>query len=336
LTSINNNNDDRMKTMLMHSFVLDALDTTGADTFSHFEMLIDEHRQIEMGTGGAVSMTANGSASISSGSRSNAATSVVVPRQSRLKTLVPTVGTFHTRLPLRRAFLAYNEKFRITQRRYVCISFNELRHILNLAQIMALRSGSSNPGDTEDADDSDNDDSTDDDKAVARYSSMSPFYLQSDSSLLYGDSERGLQPPPPPPLQLDSLIEEPTVVNDPSIGSTFRGPKMITFDGDQTLYSDGANFESNPKLATYLYLLLRHGVTVAVVTAAGYEYQREKYELRLSGLLAFFKELKLPAEDCERFYLFGGECNYLLTVSYILDLFLDRITICTGCSFVFT
>ena len=33
--------------MLMHSFVLDALDTTGADTFSHFEVLIDEHRQME-------------------------------------------------------------------------------------------------------------------------------------------------------------------------------------------------------------------------------------------------------------------------------------------------
>ena len=35
-----------MKGMLMHSFVLDALDTTGADTFSHFEQLIDEHRRM--------------------------------------------------------------------------------------------------------------------------------------------------------------------------------------------------------------------------------------------------------------------------------------------------
>ena len=87
---------------------------------------------------------------------------------------------------------------------------------------------------------------------------------------------------------------------------------MITFDGDQTLYSDGANFESNPRLALYLYLLLRNGVTVAVVTAAGYEYQTEKYEHRLSGLLAYFRDCGLPCEDCERFYLFGGECNYLL------------------------
>lgn len=89
---------------------------------------------------------------------------------------------------------------------------------------------------------------------------------------------------------------------------------MITFDGDQTLYSDGANFEQNPELANYLYLLLRHGVTIAVVTAAGYEYATTKYELRLSGLLAYFKEKKLPPTDCERFYLFGGECNYLLAL----------------------
>ena len=81
---------------------------------------------------------------------------------------------------------------------------------------------------------------------------------------------------------------------------------MITFDGDQTLYSDGANFESNQELAQYLYLLVRNGVTVAVVTAAGYEYQTEKYELRLSGLLAFFKDRGMSTDDCERFYLFGG------------------------------
>ena len=80
----------------------------------------------------------------------------------------------------------------------------------------------------------------------------------------------------------------------------------------QTLYSDGANFDSNPRLANYLFLLLRHGVTVAVVTAAGYEYKVEKYEYRLSGLLHFFKKKGLSPEECSRFYLFGGECNYLL------------------------
>ena len=79
-------------------------------------------------------------------------------------------------------------------------------------------------------------------------------------------------------------------------------------------YKDGANFDSNPKLANYLYLLLKHGVTIAVVTAAGYEYETKKYELRLSGLLDYFQSKGLSEQDCERFYLFGGECNYLMVV----------------------
>jgi hypothetical protein len=97
----------------------------------------------------------------------------------------------------------------------------------------------------------------------------------------------------------------------------FNGPKMITFDGDQTLYSDGANFDSNPSLARYLYQLLRQGVVVTVVTAAGYEYNADKYEFRLSGLLNYFKAKTLSVEECERFMLFGGECNYLLHVSFL-------------------
>jgi hypothetical protein len=126
-----------MKSMLTHSFVLDALETTGAgkpkiiimvllygdvgdfppfspniiffllpkDTFSHFEMLIEEHRRLD---------------------ESN--------RPSRLNTLVPTIGKFHTHLPLRQAFEIYNEKHRLTSRKHIQISFNEIRHILNLAR----------------------------------------------------------------------------------------------------------------------------------------------------------------------------------------------------------
>ena len=111
-------------------------------------------------------------------------------------------------------------------------------------------------------------------------------------------------------------LGEPVLAKGEAV-EAFR-PKMITFDGDQTLYSDGANFEGNPELVNYLYLLLRHGVTLAVVTAAGYEYQTERYEMRLSGLLAYFKSKNLPADDCERFNLFGGECNFLLKVSHLV------------------
>jgi len=220
-----------MKKMLQHSFVLDALGSTGADTFSHFEQLIDEHREF----------TAADS-ELSSSRRQ---------RVSRLIQLVPTTGVFHTRLPLRRAFLAYDKKYRVSKRRYVCLSFNEIRQILNLSQVMALCPSNRTP------------------------------------------SSSG---------HIDTL------------GSTsiFRGPALVTFDGDQTLYQDGKNFESNPKLALYLYLLLKNGVTIAVVTAAGYEYQSEKYEFRLTGLLKFLKDKGLSSEECNRFYIFGGECNYLL------------------------
>jgi IMP-specific 5'-nucleotidase len=117
----------------------------------------------------------------------------------------------------------------------------------------------------------------------------------------------------------------------PATKDTFNGPGMITFDGDQTLYTDGANFDSNPRLARYLLELLRNGVFVGVVTAAGYEYNVEKYEFRLSGLLNYFKAQGLTPEECERFVLFGGECNYLVHVSIII--LQDRST---GASNVFS
>ena len=273
-----------MKSMLMHSFVLDALATTGADTFSHFEELVDEHRQICM------------EAASSSGENH---TNYYEPKQSRLKKLVPTVGLFHTPLPLRQAYEAYNAKYKLDKRRHLAISFNEIRHILNLAQIMALCK-----------------ESVPTCEVVKHWGQQNP--LDSPSLVVLTGDKKMI-----PEFSLDgSAPKNGTSSSPPRITSSdtcddpkcFNGPSMITFDGDQTLYSDGANFESNPKLATYLYLLLRNGVTVAVVTAAGYEYQTAKYELRLSGLLQFFKQKQplLTEEQLNRFYLFGGECNYLL------------------------
>jgi IMP and pyridine-specific 5'-nucleotidase len=280
-----------MKTMLNHSFVLDSLEATAEDTFHHFEELIDEHRE---------------------------RCSPDDP-PSRLKQLVPTVNTFHTRLPLRKAFVAYNKKYALTKRKHITISFNELRHILNLAQIMALRGGcgvgdggaTGNDG-GKGVDGKEEDDSLDKsllhwEKSPGAFNGMKE---PSNNSLSDDMSNFSLGPPAEPSTATTTEITR----SMNSFPSTFKGPKMITFDGDQTLYSDGANFDTNPELANYLYLLLRHGVTIAVVTAAGYEYATEKYELRLSGLLAYFKKTKLPAEDCERFYLFGGECNYLLVL----------------------
>jgi len=223
--------------MLQHSFVLDSLDTTGADTFEHFEHLIDEHCQL-----------------------TNSA------QVSRLQQVVPTMGVIHTALPLRAAFEAYNQKHQLTKRRHVQISFNELRHILNLAQIMAL--SRTNPS-----------------ELLARNNSIS-----------------------------DSALPPVVVVETANSDITFAGPRLVTLDGDQTLYADGANFEQNPALAQYLYALcFDHNVAVAVVTAAGYEYAVPKYQHRLSGLLEYF--YTHGGEREVDFYVLGGECNYLLKYS---------------------
>ena len=90
-----------MKAMLHHSFALDVMKQTVPDTFSHFEDLIAEHCRD--------------------------------PQGSRLKQLVPSLGSFFHALPLRRAFEEYDAKYCITSRQFVAPTFNELRHILNLA-----------------------------------------------------------------------------------------------------------------------------------------------------------------------------------------------------------
>ena len=233
-----------MKNMLHHSFVLDLLDETAPHTFEHFENLIEEHRLVDSAASGG--------------------------RTSKLRQLVPTVGEFHTNLPLKRAFLFYDSKYRVTARRHVTISFNEIRQILNLSQVMALC------GDGKGVDDG----------------------VGSATNSECGSADENLQ------IQTDGAGKK-----------TFVGPGLVTFDGDQTLYSDGGNFDSNPKLARALALLLKNNVSIAVVTAAGYEYEAQKYALRLSGLLNYFKEKGLSEEECSRFYVMGGECNFLLRLN---------------------
>ena len=53
--------------------------------------------------------------------------------------------------------------------------------------------------------------------------------------------------------------------------------------------------------------LLEAGVNVVLVTAAGYGYHVEKYEARLTGLLAYLVQEGVSAEAMERFYVMGGE-----------------------------
>lgn len=57
---------------------------------------------------------------------------------SKLKLLVPSVGVFFTPLSLKDAFAWQDERRRISSRRFVAPSFNDVRLTLNTAQAMAL------------------------------------------------------------------------------------------------------------------------------------------------------------------------------------------------------
>jgi IMP and pyridine-specific 5'-nucleotidase len=148
---------------------------------------------------------------------------------SKLKALVPSIGKFFTALPLCQAFPYVNNQRSITGREHVPPSFNDIRLILNRAQILAVA----------------------------------------------------------PKL------------------------KLITFDGDMTLYADGADFAKDSALVGLIKNLLMNDIMVAIVTAAGYPKDPSKYEQRLSGLLAGFRSQTNCEEKFSNFYVMGGECNFL-------------------------
>lgn len=153
----------------------------------------------------------------------------VNPRVSRLSALVPTVGVFHTPLPLSQAFAHFDKERKMTARSHIQPSFNEIRLILNLAQSMA----------------------------------------------------------------------------------SARDLRLVTLDGDQTLYEDGGNLAADAVLVTDLVGLMDRGVIVAVCTAAGYT-QAERYEARLHGLLEGMRSIPQPPGAApRRFYVVGGESNFV-------------------------
>ena len=155
--------------------------------------------------------------------------------RSRISRLVPSVGTFFTPLPLEHAFHIQDERRGISKRRLVAPSFNDVRLILNTAQVMQL---------------------------AKDY-----------------DGKRLL--------------------------------KLVTFDGDITLYEDGKNLETNSPLIKYMLYLLQHDIAIGIVTAAGYT-TAEMYYVRLHGLLDGVKHSeKLTPKQKERLLVMGGEANFL-------------------------
>lgn len=148
-----------------------------------------------------------------------------------MKLLVPSVGSFYTQLPLDDAFRYQDGHRYISRRRFVAPSFNDVRLVLNTAQVMgALRSG---------------------------------------------------------------------------------GLDLVTFDGDVTLYEDGACLtEDNPVIPRIIRLLQRD-CKVGIVTAAGYA-DAPRYYTRLKGLLdAIHKSPLLSANQKSSIVVMGGESNFL-------------------------
>ncbi|KAL6756635.1 IMP-specific 5'-nucleotidase-domain-containing protein [Haematococcus lacustris] len=58
------------------------------------------------------------------------------PRRSRLRRLVPQLGNFFTSLRLVDAFREYDAVFALSRRKYIPPNFAELRHIVNIAQVV--------------------------------------------------------------------------------------------------------------------------------------------------------------------------------------------------------
>ncbi|GMM27656.1 IMP 5'-nucleotidase [Martiniozyma asiatica (nom. inval.)] len=158
-----------------------------------------------------------------------------VPMESRLKQLVPQVGSFFTELPLVEAFYIQDIKRSIGKRRLVTPSFNDIRIILNTAQLLAL--------------------------------------------------------------------------------SKDKKLKLITFDGDITLYDDGMNLQSDSPLIGNLLNLLSRNIIVGIVTAAGYR-EPHKYYTRLEGLIDAVKSSQiLTDKQKENLLIMGGEANFLFRFS---------------------
>lgn len=177
--------------------------------------------------------------------------------------LVPSISSFFTPLALEEAFLRQDGRRAISSRRFVAPSFNDIRLILNTAQLISLMRP----------------------KLTLPNSNSNATSRSNSNSNLASDSEI-----PPPQL------------------------KLLTFDGDVTLYEDGASLvspEADPVIARLLHFLSIN-VRIAIVTAAGYT-QPQNYFQRLSGLLLAVKaSTSLTAAQKANLIIMGGEANYLL------------------------
>lgn len=86
--------------------------------------------------------------------------------------------------------------------------------------------------------------------------------------------------------------------------------ELMTFDGDVTLYDDGESLKPENPAIPRLLNLLKRGIKVGLVTAAGY-LEAVKYYDRLHGLLDAVHNAKDLGENKKNLIVMGGEANYL-------------------------
>ncbi|CAK7272739.1 IMP 5'-nucleotidase [Sporothrix epigloea] len=91
--------------------------------------------------------------------------------------------------------------------------------------------------------------------------------------------------------------------------------QLVTFDGDLTLYADGQNLEPDSPIIPRILAILRRGIKVGIVTAAGYD-AAEKYHERLHGLLdAVHKSTDLTEAQKHSLLVVGGEASFVFAYS---------------------
>lgn len=81
-------------------------------------------------------------------------------------------------------------------------------------------------------------------------------------------------------------------------------------DGDVTLYDDGCSLASTNPVIPRILDLMKQGVKIGVVTAAGYSTADRYYE-RLQGLLDTVQSCSLDPELKCNLIVMGGESNFL-------------------------
>lgn len=165
--------------------------------------------------------------------------------RSKLKLLIPSVGMFFTPLFLEQAFNLQDERRRISSRRFVPPSFNDIRLILNSAQLLSL-------------------------------------------------------------VRNERL-------------------QLVTFDGDVTLYDDGDSLSDENPVIPRILRLLRQGIHIGIVTAAGYTDVSRYYD-RLHGLLdAVANAITDKEVEDPRVIILGGESNYLFEFDFPSENFLRHV-----------